>query len=430
MISIIIPVYNVEQYLEECLESILLQTYKEFEVICINDASQDNSLNILKKYAQKDNRFKIINHKKNKGVAIARNTGLKNVKSEYITFVDADDKVAPTYLENLIKYKDKADCVEVNFQLYFQDDINKDKMKYDKLWYDKFINKKASDIYKIDSKYIKQLNNSCWCKLFKKSIIDKYKIKFSKIFLHEDDEFLLKYIFQCKNIYYINTPLYIYRRHNKSLMSQQHSHNKYTDNAIIAYINIVKYLKKYKLLKNNLNTIKYLAFKYTHTLIPQIIYFKPKSIKKIYKLGKLLNISKTIISKYILKIENNNKFNTNINIENIEKENKFEIIETNSRIEIIKNEKQNQISFNTKTNNLDIKIKNLKFGILNININQNYIYLDEINIIKNNQTKIKILKINDKILTQNFIINKDKNFSNKQLFAEDNQILNIHLELE
>ena len=129
MISIIIPIYNTEKYLEEWLQSIISQTYQKFEVICVNDASTDNSLKILEKYAQSDSRIKIINHKKNKGVATARNTGIKNTKSEYITFIDSDDKVAPTYLETLVKYRDKADCVEINHQLYFQDDMNKDKIR-------------------------------------------------------------------------------------------------------------------------------------------------------------------------------------------------------------------------------------------------------------------------------------------------------------
>ena len=89
-VSVIIPVYNVEEYLRECLDSIINQTLKDLEIICINDGSTDNSLEILKEYASKDNRIKIID-KKNEGVAQARNKGIKSAKGGFVCFVDPDD---------------------------------------------------------------------------------------------------------------------------------------------------------------------------------------------------------------------------------------------------------------------------------------------------------------------------------------------------
>ena len=89
-ISVIIPCYNVENYLDKCIESILTQTLSDIEIICINDGSEDNSLELLNNYASSDKRFTIIN-KKNEGVGIARNTGLAIAKGEYIYFVDPDD---------------------------------------------------------------------------------------------------------------------------------------------------------------------------------------------------------------------------------------------------------------------------------------------------------------------------------------------------
>ena len=91
-ISIIIPVYNAEKYLEKCLDSVINQTYKNIEIICVNDGSKDNSLKILEEYAKKDERIKIITQE-NKGVSVARNTGIKAVSGEYIMFVDSDDKI-------------------------------------------------------------------------------------------------------------------------------------------------------------------------------------------------------------------------------------------------------------------------------------------------------------------------------------------------
>lgn len=99
-ISIVIPVYNVEKYLKECLDSIIRQTFNDFEVICVNDGSSDNSLNILKEYAPKDLRFKIISQEK-RGAGDARNNGLKYAQGEFVIFLDSDDYFEPTMLEDL-----------------------------------------------------------------------------------------------------------------------------------------------------------------------------------------------------------------------------------------------------------------------------------------------------------------------------------------
>ena len=112
LISVIIPVYNVEKYLADCLDSILCQTYQNFEIILINDGSKDASGRICEEYAQKDERFKVI-HKDNAGVSSARNDGLDVAEGEYITFVDSDDIIEPEMLEQLVKgMDDKTDIVE------------------------------------------------------------------------------------------------------------------------------------------------------------------------------------------------------------------------------------------------------------------------------------------------------------------------------
>ena len=100
LVSVIVPVYNVEKYLEECLDSIINQTLEDIEIICVNDGSTDNSLKILKKYAKKDNRIKIINQK-NCGLGCARNSGLNQSQGDYIFFLDSDDYLNPNILEKL-----------------------------------------------------------------------------------------------------------------------------------------------------------------------------------------------------------------------------------------------------------------------------------------------------------------------------------------
>ena len=114
-ISIIIPVYNVEQYLGECLNSVVNQTLKDIEIICVNDGSTDNSLSILKEYASRDERIKIID-KENEGQGYARKVGLDNASGEFILFCDSDDKFEPNNaFEKLI---DKAQNLNVDILLF------------------------------------------------------------------------------------------------------------------------------------------------------------------------------------------------------------------------------------------------------------------------------------------------------------------------
>lgn len=115
-VSIIVPVYNVEQYLERCLDSLTNQTLQNIEIICINDGSTDNSLNILKQYIEKDKRIKIINQE-NRGVSVARNNGIEASQGEYIGFVDSDDYVDLDFFENLYNKakKEDADIVETKY---------------------------------------------------------------------------------------------------------------------------------------------------------------------------------------------------------------------------------------------------------------------------------------------------------------------------
>ena len=117
MISVIVPVYNVEKYLEECLESIQNQTYKDIEVILVNDGSPDGSKEICERFCQKDSRFKLINQE-NQGQSVARNTGVSASNGEFITFVDSDDVVSTKYLEMLNKYmNDNVDMVECEYRV-------------------------------------------------------------------------------------------------------------------------------------------------------------------------------------------------------------------------------------------------------------------------------------------------------------------------
>ena len=117
MISVIVPVYNVEKYLEECLDSIQNQTYSDIEVILVNDGSTDKSKEICGKYCKQDNRFQLLNQE-NQGLSAARNNGVAASTGEFIAFVDSDDIILPNYLETLMYYmREDVDIVESQFTI-------------------------------------------------------------------------------------------------------------------------------------------------------------------------------------------------------------------------------------------------------------------------------------------------------------------------
>lgn len=219
-ISIIIPVYNVEKYLRQCLDSVVNQTFTDFECICINDGSTDNSLSILQEYANKDKRFKVFS-KENKGVSDTRNTGVNLSIGKYITFIDSDDWVEISYLEKLYScnVENEVDFVVCNLKIYnttsgiFQKDSNVRSLAklYKKLVDQEFKNKK--NIFKFVS-----CGRSVCCKLYNSSIIKNNNIMFfDDICGDEDYSFNIIFNMYAKNIVFITDELYVYRKQIKSL---------------------------------------------------------------------------------------------------------------------------------------------------------------------------------------------------------------------
>ena len=122
-VSVIIPVYNVEQYLRQCLDSVINQTYKDTEIIIVNDCSPDNSLQIIKEYQQKDDRIVLLDLKQNVGLGFARNAGMKVARGKYITFIDSDDWVTKDYVEVLYNTIEKYQYDVISPDFYEYDDI-------------------------------------------------------------------------------------------------------------------------------------------------------------------------------------------------------------------------------------------------------------------------------------------------------------------
>lgn len=182
LVSVIIPVYNTEKYLCKCLDSVCAQTLQDIEIICVNDCSTDDSLQILQEYAQKDNRIKLISFTQNKGAAIARNTAIDEAKGEYIGFVDSDDYIDLDFYEKLhnTAKKENADIAKGKLYLY---NINTDKI-YLEDWID--INDKVKEN---KAHFYFTFTTG----IYKRDFIIKHDIRFLQGLIHfEDPYFTIK----------------------------------------------------------------------------------------------------------------------------------------------------------------------------------------------------------------------------------------------
>lgn len=209
MISVIVPIFNVESYLDECLESIINQTYEDIEILCIDDCTLDNSINTVKKYMRLDPRIRLINHEENRGLGGARNTGIREAKGEYIVFVDSDDKLDDSMLEKLHKAMSANDVDVVVcglIQLYGESDEHPHSGFH-------HLQNPTSRVYHIadHKERLTDMWPSAWNKLYKTSIIREYSCKFPEKLLYEDHYFFYNYFAHVKSFYYIDDALYIYR---------------------------------------------------------------------------------------------------------------------------------------------------------------------------------------------------------------------------
>ena len=209
-ISILVPVYNVERYLNQCLNSILQQTFRDFEVICINDGSTDHSLEIIKSFIAKDKRFKLID-KINTGYGHSMNQGLSQCLGEYISIIESDDYIKPDMLERLytVAIKNNLDVARCNYYIFskFSKKLNNDYIK------DILANKVLKPLDHIKIFYQPP---SIWVNLYKREFIDKYKIRFLETAgaSFQDTSFVFKVYALCKRFMFINEALLYYRIDN------------------------------------------------------------------------------------------------------------------------------------------------------------------------------------------------------------------------
>lgn len=236
LVSVIVPVYKVEYVVKNCIESILNQTFTDFELILVDDGSPDNSGRICDEYAKKDDRVIVI-HKENGGVSSARNVGIDKAKGKYICFVDSDDYVSKDYLKTLIDVKENNK--EDNIWCYFKT-VDKYSEKIDCKEVSPETNLKKYTVKDIMTLHEKWLDAGPVCKLYISDIIKENNLKFDdSLSLGEDLIFNFVYLdYTNKNIIVINKELYFYLQNNENSLSKKYYQDMF---EIYKKINSVMY---------------------------------------------------------------------------------------------------------------------------------------------------------------------------------------------
>ncbi len=215
LVSIVVPIYNSEKYIGRCINSIINQSYRNLEIILINDGSKDNSLNICKKFAKQDKRIILLNQNNN-GVSAARNAGIDIAKGEYISFIDADDSVEKNYIYELVKNSNngQADVVICGYNDVYSEEISKINTLENNIEIKGLINKDYDNL----KKYIKYP----WIKIYRLNFLKNNNIKFSRQFTDAEDQVFNFQVFSIAKIYnFVNKALYNHYYSNLNSLSKQ-----------------------------------------------------------------------------------------------------------------------------------------------------------------------------------------------------------------
>jgi len=216
MISVIVTIYNREKYLDECLSSLKNQTYKNFEVLMIDDGSIDNSINIAKRYADEDNRFKLI-QSTHIGFPAAKNLGLSKVSGDYIIFLDSDDSAYPQWLEFLNEAAEEsgADISTCYYDEYIDDKAKKAQEPDSEFYKTHIVCWAEYDYLKMNLIYNKKCSSYLWNKLVRKNLYDG--IVFQDQIALSDISEIYKIVDKANKVIQVQAPLVHYRRHMESI---------------------------------------------------------------------------------------------------------------------------------------------------------------------------------------------------------------------
>lgn len=308
IISVIVCVYNVKQFLNDCIESVVRQTYKDIEILLIDDGSTDGSSDICDAWEKKDERIRVF-HKENGGVSTARNAGLKEARGEYIFFIDSDDIIKPFFLEKLVKsiFKTNADIVfsckkdiEENY-LYQEADyatlsdrsLNVREISENDFW----------QIYTTNMLFVTSTG-----KLYKKTVFEGIEYPEGKI---NEDAAIICDLIKNKKLAYLEEELYCYRIRSGSIMRSNFGmKNLYLPEVILKEFDYIKYNTKLA------DTTKYTVYKYEFDIVTNIfakafsrysktdeIYIRAKEQSKLYD----------VVAKEIIRLNHKRKNRLKVN---------------------------------------------------------------------------------------------------------------------
>ena len=264
-VSIIIPVYNVEKFLVECLDSICGQTLKEIEIICVNDGSTDKSLDILKRYAYDDQRI-IVLSQENSGLSVARNSGIKFAHSEYIYFCDSDDKLEITALENLYNRakKDSLEMLYFNADVFFENKELENRLYQYKTYYVR--KKDYKKIYDGKDMLNSLLKNkdyipSAYLNFLKRDFVLNNQLLFEPGILHEDNLWSFKCALTANRVGYYPKAFFHRRIRENSIVSQKKSF-EHAYGYFISAIHGIEFLKTVRLSNDEFENINKLILRW------------------------------------------------------------------------------------------------------------------------------------------------------------------------
>lgn len=297
LISVVVPVYNVSEWLEQCLDSIISQSYTNLEIICIDDASEDNSLEILKKYQAKDSRVTVIKHNKNRGLGLSRNSGLAVAKGKWVHFVDSDDWLEPDSYRKLIEKLNSLDFVPdllfFQYKKYFISNKKFVNVDYNnkEILYKNLCPKK--DVQAFDN-----WDRYAWLKLHRRQFLTENNITFNNYRCMEDMEYATQLYVNAKSICYTDIYVVNYRKRVGSLITQT---LKYLDCKVKSFL----YARQaYKKISDDELRYKLLGYDYIQIKLDIEKAWLKNYINLFYVLYVILRINTLDVKNYIYKNEN------------------------------------------------------------------------------------------------------------------------------
>lgn len=244
-VSVIVPVYNVEKYLEKCLNSLVNQTLENIEIIIVNDGTKDNSEEIIKKFIEKYPQKIVYLKKENGGLSDARNYGMPYAKGEYIAFLDSDDYVEKDIYKEMYELakKENSDMVECDFLWEYPNKIRED----------------IGQVYNGKREMLEKVRVVAWNKLIRRSILEKTQIQFSKGLRYEDVEFTYKLIPHLNKVSFLKKPYIHYIQRENSIINVQ---NERTKEIFTVLDNVIDYYKENNFYNEYKDELEYVYARY------------------------------------------------------------------------------------------------------------------------------------------------------------------------